>query len=263
MPERSMKFMSDQALYAVALLALTGSPAAAADINVFSSGAPSAVLKVLAVAFARDTGNRVEFTVGTPGDLQNKLAAGATPDLVVAPAPVIEKLEEAGTLKVGSRVDLARVGVGVAVREGAPKPDISSVDAVRTMLLAAKSIVHTSPDGSGFAGKAVARMIEQMGIANAVKPKLTIMQAIDGGVDLVAKGKAEVGMFNISEILPVQGVALVGPLPASVQSYIVFAAALHAGSRSPGPAQDFVKLVTDPATRAQWSAGGLESMSGS
>jgi molybdate transport system substrate-binding protein len=102
-----------------------------------------------------------------------------------------------------------------------------------------------------------------MGIADAIKPKLTIMQAIDGGVDLVAQGKAEVGLFNISEILPVQGVALVGPLPTSVQSYIVFAAALHAGSRSPGRAQAFVKLATDPASRTQWKAGGLEAMSGS
>jgi molybdate transport system substrate-binding protein len=102
---------------------------------------------------------------------------------------VIEKLEKAGTLKAGSRVDLARVGVGVAVRAGAPQPNIATVDSVRTMLLAAKSIVHTSPDGSGFAGKAVARMIEQMGIADAIKPKLTIMQAIDGGVDLVAQAK--------------------------------------------------------------------------
>src|SRR3954469_10419296 len=258
-----MKFMLNYVLCVAALLAVAGSPATAADISVFTTGAPSAVLKVLAVAFARDTGNHVEFTVGTPGVLQSKLAAGAAPDLVVAPAPVIEKLEETGTLKAGSRVDLARVGVGVVVREGAPKPDISSTDAVRTMLLAAKSIVHTSPDGSGFAGKAVARMLEQMGISDAIKLKLTIMQAIDGGVDLVAKGKAEVGLFNISEILPVQGVALVGPLPPTVQSYIVFAAALHAGSRSQGPAQAFVKLATDPATRAQWSAGGLESMSGS
>src|SRR4029077_20724421 len=116
------------------------------------------------------------------------------------------------TLQSGSRVDLARVGVGIVVREGAPVPDISTVDAVRRTLLGAKSIVHTSPDGSGFAGKAVARMIEQMGIADAIRPKLTIMQAIDGGVDLVARGEAEIGMFNISEILPVKGVTLAGPL---------------------------------------------------
>jgi molybdate transport system substrate-binding protein len=117
-----MKFTLNHAIYAAALLVLAGSPAAAADISVFSTGAPSAVLKVLAVTFARDTGNHVEFTVGTPGDLQNKLAAGATPDLVVAPVPVVEKLEKAGTLQAGSRVDLARVGVGVVVRAGAPKP---------------------------------------------------------------------------------------------------------------------------------------------
>jgi molybdate transport system substrate-binding protein len=258
-----MKLTLGHALYAAALLALGGGPAAAADISVFSSGAPSAVLKVLAGEFTRATGTHVQFTVGTPGDLQNKLAAGAAPDLVVAPAPVIEKLEKAGTLKAGSRVDLARVGIGVAVRAGAPKPDISSVASVRTMLLAAKSIVHTSPEGSGFAGKAVARMIEQMGIADAVKPKLTIMQAIDGGVDLVASGKAEVGLFNISEILPVPGVALVGPLPASAQSYIVFATALHADSRSPEPAQAFVRLATDPASRDEWKDGGLEAMGGS
>src|SRR4029079_19126307 len=98
-----MKFMLNHVLCAAALLAVAGSPATAADISVFSSGAPSAVLKVLATAFARETGSHVEFTVGTPGDLQNKLAAGATPDLVVAPAPVIERLMKAGTLKAGSR----------------------------------------------------------------------------------------------------------------------------------------------------------------
>jgi molybdate transport system substrate-binding protein len=247
---------------AVLLAAVVASPAAAADVSVFSSGAPSAVLKVLAVTFTRDTGHKVEFTVATPGDLQKKLAGGAVPDLVVAPAPVIQNLEKAGTLQPGSRVDLARVGVGVVVREGAPVPDISTVDAVRRMLLGARSIVHTSPDGSGFAGKAVARMIEQMGIADAIRPKLTIMQAIDGGVDLVARGEAEVGLFNISEILPVKGVTLAGPLPESVQSYIVFAAALHAGAHAPEPARAFVKLAAGPSARQQWKTGGLEAMSG-
>jgi molybdate transport system substrate-binding protein len=250
------------ALQAAALLAATIPPAAAADLNVFSTGAPSVVLKALAVPFARDTGHRVSFTVATPGELQKKLAAGATPDLVVMPAPVIERLEKSGTLQAGSRVDLARVGVGIVVRQGTPLPDISSVDAVKRLLLGAKSIVHTDPNGSGFAGKTVERMLEQMGIAGAIKPKITIMQAIDGGVTLVADGKADVGMFNISEILPVKGVTLVGPLPASVQRYIVFAAALHAANKSPAPAQAFIKLATDPASRERWQSGGLEAMGG-
>jgi molybdate transport system substrate-binding protein len=88
------------------------------------------------------------------------------------------------------------------------------------------------------------------------------MQAIDGGVDRVAKGEAEVGLFNISEILPVQGVMLAGPLPPQVQGYIVFASALHVANQTPAPAQAFVKLATDPISRAQWQAGGLEAMIG-
>jgi molybdate transport system substrate-binding protein len=257
-----MKHLQSRTFGAVVLLAATALPAAAADISVFSTGAPSVVLKVLAGKFTHDTGHQVEFTVATPGQLQKKLAAGTTPDLVVMPAPVIERLEKSGTLQAGSRVDLARVGVGIVVREGAPLPDISSVDAVRRFLLDAKSIVHTNPNGSGFAGKTVVRMFEQMGIADALKPKVTIMQAIDGGVDRVAKGEAEVGLFNVSEILPVKGVALVGPLPVSVQHYIVFSAALHAANHSPAPSQAFMKLAASPASQEQWKRGGMESMSG-
>jgi len=256
-----MKHTLDRTLCVAVLLAATTLPAAAADIAVFSTGAPSAVLKVLAEKFTRDSGHRIAFTVATPGDLQEKLAGGATPDLVVLPAPVVERLEKSGTLQAGSRVDLARVGVGIVVREGAPLPDISSVDAVRRLLLDAKSIVHTDPNGSGFAGKTVARMVETMGIADAIKPKVTIMQAIDGGVDRVAKGEAEVGMFNISEIIPIKGVTLVGPLPPQVQGYIVFAAALHAANRSPAPAQAFVKLAIEPGSRELWKTGGMEPMS--
>ena len=259
--------MKDTLIHALGVAVLIAaaamvSPAAAADVSVFSSGAPSVVLKKLAVSFTRESGNPVVFTVATPGELQKKLADGAVPDLVVAPSPVIEKLQKAGTLRAGSGIDLAKVGIGVVAREGATLPDVSSVEAVRRMLLAAKSIVHTSPNGSGFAGKAVAQMIERMGIAETIKPKLTIMQAIDGGVDLVAKGEAEVGLFNISEILPVKGVTLAGPLPASVQSYIVFAAALHSGGHSPDAAQAFVRFATDPSVREQWKTGGLESMGG-
>lgn len=259
-----MKRTPIHALAAAAIPALISAAmapsAAAAELHVFSTGAPSVVLKVLAETFTRDSGDRITFTVGTPGELQKKLAAAATPDVVVMPAPVIERLEKAGTLQAGSRVDLARVGVGIVVREGAPLPDISSVEAVRRVLLEARTIVHTDPNGSGFAGKTVARMIEQMGIAEAVKPKITIMQAIDGGVALVAEGKAEIGMFNVSEILPVKGVVLVGPLPAGAQRYIIFASALHSANKSPGPAQSFVRFVTAAAARAAWKHGGMEAM---
>jgi molybdate transport system substrate-binding protein len=165
-------------------------------------------------------------------------------------------------LRPGSRVDLARVGIGVAVREGAPLPDISNVEAVRKMLLAARSIVHPDPQGGGFTGAHLARMVDKMGITDAVKPKLTLLFAIGGGVAAVANGEAEIGLFNVSEILPVKGVKLVGALPSELQSYINFSGAIHAGSAAPEPAQAFLRSLADPTAREAWSAGGFESLGG-
>jgi molybdate transport system substrate-binding protein len=243
------------------LVAAIAGPAVAADISVFSSGAPAEVEKAVAATFARDTGHRVVFTVATPAEIQAKLRSGETPDIVVLPAPIIETLEKAGALRPG-RVDLARVGIGVIVREGAPRSDISTVDAVRKMLLDARSIVHPDPAGGGLAGVALARMMAQMGIADAVKPKLTYMFAINGGATLVAKGEVEVGLFNISEVLSAKGITLLGPLPSAVQSYIVFSASIHAGSHSSEPAQAFIRALSAPTAREHWKAGGLESMGG-
>jgi molybdate transport system substrate-binding protein len=237
----------------VALAVCLAGSATAADIRVFSSGAPAEVEKVLAAQFTREGRHRVVFTVANPANIQQKLSSGeAPPDIVILPAPIIESLVKAGVLRPASRVDLARVGVGIVVREGAPRPDISTADGVRTALLRARSIVIPDPAGGGQTGAALARMMTQLGIADAVKPKLTLMQAIAGGVEL--------GMFNISEILPVKGVTLAGALPPALQSYIVFAAAIHAGSTSVAAADDYIKLLSAPAAREHWRAGGLESM---
>src|SRR6188472_3285308 len=237
---------------------LAGS-AAAADISVFSSGAPAGVEKVLAAQFTRESGHRVVFTVANPATVQQKLSAGEVPDIVILPAPIIDALAKTGVLRPASRVDLARVGVGLVVREGAPLPDISTADGVRTALLRARSIVIPDPAGGGQTGAALVRMIAQLDIAEAIKPKLTLKQAIAGGVALVAKGEVDLGMFNISEVLPVKGVTLAGPLPSELQSYIVFAAALHTDSTSAAAAKNFIELLSAPAAREQWKAGGLES----
>jgi molybdate transport system substrate-binding protein len=249
-------------LRAVPLAAAMMGTAVAADITVFSSGAPADVAKVLAARFAERTGHRVAFTVANPATIQQKLASGETPDIVLLPAPTIAALEKAGRLRAGSQVAVARVGVGVVVREGAPIPDISTAGAVSNVLLAARSIVLPDPAGGGQTGAALARMMSQLGIADAVKAKLTLRQAIAGGVALVANGEVEVGLFNISEVLAVKGVTLVGPLPPELQSYLMFAAAIHAGSTSPAPAGAFIAFLSDPGARELWKAGGLESMGG-
>jgi molybdate transport system substrate-binding protein len=243
----------------VALAVCLAGNATAADISVFSSGAPAEVEKVLAAQFTRESGHRVVFTVANPAIIQQKLSGGEAPDIVILPAPIIDSLVKTGMLRPAG-VDLARVGVGLVVRDGAPLPDISTADGVRTALLHVRSIVIPDPAGGGQTGAALARMMTQLGIAAAVKPKLTLMQAIAGGVELVAKGEVELGMFNISEILPVKGVTLAGALPPALQSYIVFAAAIHAGSTSVAAAEDYIRLLSAPAAREHWRAGGLESM---
>jgi molybdate transport system substrate-binding protein len=243
---------------ALAVLASGMQPAAATDVAVFTSGAPAVVEQLLATAFTETTGNRVRFTVGTVRDIQDKLSASARPDIVVLPAAALDLVDRAAGLRPGSRIDLARVGIGVAVRAGAPLPDISTADALRKTLLAARSIAHPDPLGGGFAGAQIARMFARLGIADALKPKVSLAYALTGGVAQVADGDAEIGLFNISEILPVKGVTLVGPLVPELQSYITFSAALRAGTAAGEPAAGFLRWLSDPNARDAWRAAGFE-----
>jgi molybdate transport system substrate-binding protein len=242
------------------LFAVAITPSRAADIHVFTSGAPADVQKVLARPFAEATGHRVLFTVGNLSAVQSKLSAGESPDVVVFPAPAIDTLDKAGKLRPDSRLTLARVGIGVAIRKGAPLPDVSNVDAFRKTLLAARSIVHSPPEGGGFTGAHIARVFERLGIADAVKPKVRLLYAIGGGTEAVAKGDAEIGLFNISEILPEPGVTLVGPFPAELQNYITFAGALYANDAAPAPGAEFLRWLADPKARDAWQAGGFEPL---
>jgi len=247
---------------AIALVASVGrSPAA--DIRVFSSGAPAEAEKVIAETFARQSGHHVLFTVAPPGAIQAKLAAGEKPDILVLPSQGIDALDKAGALRVGSRLDLARVGIGVIVRQGAPLPDISTAEAVRKLLLDARAIAYPDPASGGQLAPALARMFRELGVEDAVKTKAILRNAIDGGADLVASGEAAVGFFNTSEIVTAPGITLVGPLPPGLQSYITFTGAIHAGSTSPEPAVAFLRMLSDPGVRKRWSDAGLEPAGGS
>lgn len=244
----------------IGTLVAAARPSQSADIRVFTSGAPAAVEKDIAKEFDRSTGNHVVVTVGNLSAIQDRISAGESPDIVIFPTPAIAALDKAGKLAAGSQVDLARVGIGITVRKGAPSPDISSVDAIRKLLLNARSIVYPDPVGGGFTGAHIARTIEQMGIADAVKSKVTLLYAIGGGVAAVAKGDAEIGIFNISEILPVEGVTLVGPLPAEVQNYIKFSGAVYGDSASAGPAQAFLHQLAGADAHDTWTKWGFEPL---
>ncbi len=244
----------------IAVLALATGPSTAADVRVFTSGAPAAIQKGLSQAFTEKTGHRLVIVAGNLRAIRERMNGAEKPDLVVMPAPVIAALEKGGKLRPDTRVTLARVGIGVAVRQGSPLPDVSTVEAVRKMLLAAHSIVHPDPKGGGFTGAHIAKMIERMGIADAVRPKVKLMYAVGGGVAAVAKGDAEIGLFNISEILPVPGAALAGALPSELQNYITFAGALHVNSAEPAAATAFLTMLSD--AHDAWKAGGFEPLGG-
>lgn len=250
-------------LATLAVIACATETAMSAELHIFTSGAPSEAQKHIADRFSQATGHRIVFTVGTLAAIQGKLSAGEKADIVVLPVPAIETLNRTGALRPESRVDFARVGIGVAVREGSPIPDVSTVDAVRKMLIEARSIVHPDPQGGGLASVQIVRMMTQMGIADLVKPKVTLMFAIGGGVARVAAGEAEIGLFNISEILPVKGVRLAGPLPAQVQSYIVFSGAILAGSPAPDVALAYLRSLSDPHAHDTWTKAGFEPLSSS
>jgi molybdate transport system substrate-binding protein len=166
-------------------------------------------------------------------------------------------------LRAGSAVDLARVGIGVVVRTGARTPDIANAAAIRKLLLEAHSVVYPDPtSGGGSAGRAIAHMIDEMSLTETVRAKLTRASAIGGGVALVAGGNVEVGLFNISEILPIQGVQLVGPLPAELQNYIVFSAAIPVRNTAPEPAAAFIQALAAPEARDAWRNAGMEPVGG-
>jgi molybdate transport system substrate-binding protein len=247
---------------ALAVLALGANPCLSADIRVFTSAASLEVQQVSAGKFAETTGNHVALTPGTVREIEMRLSGGERPDVIVLPTPMMDALDKTGAFRPGSRVALARVGIGVVVKAGQPAPDISNVDAVRKALLAARSIAHPDPQGGGIAGAQVDRMFERLGIAQAVRPKVMLGYAFTGGVEKVAKGEAELGLFNVSEILPVKGVTLVGPLPAELQSYIVFVGAVDANSAVPEAAAAYLRALVSPGTRAVWEKAGFEALDG-
>ncbi len=169
----------------------------------------------------------------------------------------VDDLAKEGKFVAGSRANLARVAVGVVVKDGTPKPDIGSVAAFKQALLAAKSVAYIDPAAGGSSGIYIAGLLDKLGIATEVKPKAKL---IPGGVvaEHVAKGEAELGIHQISEILPVKGVTLVGPLPAEIQNYTVYAAGLGAQAKDGDAAKALLKTLTSPAAAEVLKSKGME-----
>jgi molybdate transport system substrate-binding protein len=229
------------------LLALLPFTVWAQELRVLSGGAAKSLVEPLAASFP---GGKVDVQYQPMGKLTESLAQGAKVDLVIVTEEVLPRLEKEGRIKRGAK-PIARVGIGVAVNEKAPSPDISTVDAFKKTLLAAKSVVYIDPK-VGTSGKHVAEVLSRLGIADQVNAKAKLGQ---GGyiVEPVGRGEIELGIHQISEILPVKGVKLVGELPRELQKYTVYVAAPVTDSRR---VLDFIDHLTGPEARKRLAQAG-------
>jgi molybdate transport system substrate-binding protein len=242
------------ALYgiAAALAAVLVPAAGAAEIKVIASNAVREPYRELVPVFEKATGHRVTIDWGGTVDIVKRVGAGEVADIVIIPAARIDDFVKQGLL-VG-RIDLARSGVGVAVRAGAPRSDISSAAALRNTLLAAKSIVLSSGPSSVY----LPTLFQKMGIADELKPKIIqIGPGLPVG-EAVARGEGEIGFTQISELMSVKGIDYVGPLPADVQFITVFSAGLHAAAPAPDAARALIKFLTAPDAAPVLKRHGME-----
>ena len=228
------------------------------DIKVMSAGAVKSMVEALGPEFERATGNKLNVAFATAFAQRERVVNGETADVVILSESIIAELEKLGLVVAGSTKNLGRTVTGVIVPEGSAEPDISTVEAFKRTLLKAKSVAYTDPKAGGSGGIMFAALLQKLGIADAVNAKAVLCK---GGLDVSTKiaGKlAEIGTTFISEALPVKGLTVVGPLPGELHNANTYTAAIHKAAKSPEGAAAFLKALTDPATRARWTAAGLE-----
>ena len=238
---------------AVAALFLS-SAGSAAEIKVLSTQATEQSYRELVPAFERQSGHKVTTIFTGTLDADKRLAAGERYDLLIMSSPSIDEHIKDGKLEKASRVDLAKSGVAVAVRPGAPKPDISSTEALKKTLLAAKSIGYST----GPSGNIVMGLFQRMGIAEQIKPKLkqTATGVFVGSI--IASGEVEIGFQQVSELSQFPGIQYVGPLPADIQQYTTFSSGIVSGTTQAEPAKALVKFLTSPTAAPVFKKRGME-----
>src|SRR6476660_3272573 len=238
---------------ALALL-LSAWAAHAAELKVLSGNGAKAAVRELCAQFEKATGNKVTVHFEVNADLKKKIEAGEAFDVAVLNPPVIEALIQAGKLVPGSRADIGRSGLGVAVKSGAVKPDISSVEGFRRALIAAKAVAYP---GKGASGVYFVSLLDRLGIKADMQDKLKPMAAEDT-VEVVARGEADMVVVVATRITGVPGVDLVGPIPEALQTKIGFAAALSAAAKQPDAATALIRFLTAPAAAATLRTNGVE-----
>jgi molybdate transport system substrate-binding protein len=240
-----------------ASLALGAQIGCAAEIKVLTAGAMRAVVAAAAADFEKQSGHKVTIDNDTAGGLAKRIDGGEAFDVAIITPAVVDDLASKGKIVAGSRIDLAKVGIGVAVKEGAAVPDIGTVDAFKRALLAAKSVAYIDPKSGGSSGIYFDKLLDRLGIADQVRAKAKLKA---GGyvAELVANGEAEIAIHQISEIVPVKGVTLVGPLPAEIQNTTVYAGGIGSAAKGGAAAKALVDFLAGPALEPILKSKGMQ-----
>jgi molybdate transport system substrate-binding protein len=250
--------MGARAIAAAAALIVTTGSAPAVEIDAMITTAMKAAVDELAPLFERASGHVLRITYGPSGGLARRLNAGEAADLVVVDSKALDELIKQGKV-APARTDVARTGIGIAVRKGAAKPDVSSPEALKRALLAAKSIAHTAPAGGGVTAAHVMGVFERLGIAAEVTPKVKLAAGGPNGrvSVLVSSGEAEIGLQQVSELMSNPQVEVIGMLPAELQQMTTYSAGTTTSARQVEAAQAFIRHLAAPAAMTIYKTNGL------
>ncbi len=237
---------------AAAFAAFLAPAAGAAEIKVIASNAVREPYRELIPIFEKEAAHKVTVDWGGTVDIVKRVGGGEVADIVIIPTARIDDFVALG--KLVGRIDLARSGIGVAVRAGAPKPDISTAEALKNTLLAAKSIILSSGPSSIY----LPTLFQKMGIAGQLEPKITQIGPGLGVGAAIARGEGEIGFTQMSELMSVKGIQYLGPLPAEVQSITVFAAGIHTKAAAADAARALLQFLTGPQSAQVLKSHGLD-----
>jgi molybdate transport system substrate-binding protein len=238
----------------IALVAFASASCGAADLRILSGNGARAAVTELAARFDRATGHKTSVEFAVNPETRAKIEAGQPFDVAVLNPPVLDALIKQKLVAAETRTVLGRAGIGVGIRTGAPKPDISTVDAFKRTLLSAKAVAYP---GEGASGKYFVSVVERLGIAEQMKPRMKPMPA-EYNVEVVATGEADLVVVVASRISGVPGVQLVGGIPAELQTWIGFTAGASPASRHPDDARALLRFFTTPDAAAVLQSTGIQ-----
>lgn len=246
------------ALTLLLAVSTAGNIARAAEIKVMSAAAMAPVLKDIAGEFERTSGHKLVIAGDTAGAVVKRFLGGESADVVIVTAPQIAGLVKEGKIEAASSTQVTKVGVGITIKSGTPKPRVASVDDFKNALMAAKAVIYADPAGGGAAGIHVGNIIQKLGIAEQLNSKIVLAKGGDIADVTIGKGSGAIGMTQISEIVGHAGADLVGPLPEELQNYTIFAIGSVTGTKQIDAVNAFTKFLKGPSAAAAIKARGMQ-----